>query len=367
MLPDASRWWTEGAKLLGVPADQCSARNSAVVAGDRSISYAEIVRRGDLTRTFTADELAQDADQARLGAPPHRAQNRRDRHSREDERHGALRDRRGRRRHGLCAAKDSADAQRREACVRSTIPLPRSVKGYISSLALEDPSNTVPGWVMVFADSYPAAIRAADLVKVDWAAGDGANVSEQDVLDHGAKQIADPKGGVLLVDDAGLDAAFRGANSTLEQTYTTSSVLHVQLEPVNALAFEKDGIFEIHTGNQWQSLILPVLAKALGLPQERIVMRTYSLGGGFGRRLNGDYAVPAALAAKALGKPVKMVLTRPDDMRFDSFRSPSIQTLRMAFACRRQGRGDGASRVRRLAYGGHGAGLHGEGVTWHAL
>ena len=55
------------------------------------------------------------------------------------------------------------------------------------------------------------------------------------------------------------------------------------------------------------------------------------LGGGFGRRLNGDYAVPAALASKALGKPVKMVLTRADDMRFDSFRSPSVQTLRMAF------------------------------------
>jgi isoquinoline 1-oxidoreductase subunit beta len=134
------------------------------------------------------------------------------------------------------------------------------------------------------------------------------------------------------VDDQGLDAAFRSASSTLERTYTTSSVLHAQLEPVNALAFEKDGIFEIHTGNQWQSLILPVLAQALGLPQERVVMRTYSIGGGFGRRLNGDYAVPAALSAKALGKPVKMMLTRPDDMRFDSFRSPSIQTLRMAFA-----------------------------------
>ena len=50
-------------------------------------------------------------------------------------------------------------------------------------------------------------------------------------------------------------------------------------------------------------------------------MRTYPIGGGFGRRLNGDYAVPAALAAKALGKPVKLVLTRPDDMRFNSFRS----------------------------------------------
>ena len=48
----------EGARLLGVPAHQCVARNGAVVAGDRSISYAEIIQRGDLRRTFTADELA---------------------------------------------------------------------------------------------------------------------------------------------------------------------------------------------------------------------------------------------------------------------------------------------------------------------
>jgi CO/xanthine dehydrogenase Mo-binding subunit len=157
-------------------------------------------------------------------------------------------------------------------------------------------------------------------------------VSEQDVLDHGAKQISDSSGGTLLVDDPGLDAAFQSATSTLERTYTTASVLHGQLEPVNALAFEKDGTFEIHAGTQWQSLILPVLAKALSRPQEEILLRTYALGGGFGRRLNGDYTVPAALAAKALGMPVKMVLTRADDMRFDSFRSPSIQTLRMAFA-----------------------------------
>jgi CO/xanthine dehydrogenase Mo-binding subunit len=85
----------------------------------------------------------------------------------------------------------------------------------------------------------------------------------------------------------------------------------------------EDGIFEIHTGNQWQTLILPVLSKALGLPQERIVLRTYDLGGGFGRRLNGDYAVPAALAAKALGKPVKMVLTRPDDTQNEGANQPS--------------------------------------------
>ena len=319
-----------GAKLLGVPADQCHARNSSVVAADRSISYADIVSRGDLTRTFTADELAN----MPIKAPSER---------RLIGRNTPVLDIPAKTNgtaiygidanvEGMVYARPKIPPTRNGAKVRSIDDsAAQKVKGYISSLVLEDPSDSVPGWVMVFASSYPAAIRAADLVQVDWTAGNAANVSERDVLDHGVAQIADPNGGVLLVDDQDLDAAFKGANSTLERTYTTNSVMHYQLEPVNALAFEKDGIFEIHTGNQWQSLILPVLAKALGRPQEKIVLRQYFLGGGFGRRLNGDYTVPAALAAKALGKPVKLVLTRADDSRFDSFRSPSIQKLRMAF------------------------------------
>lgn len=103
------------------------------------------------------------------------------------------------------------------------------------------------------------------------------------------------------------------------------------MEPLNALAVEHGDVMEIHTGNQWQSLILPQLALALGRDESKVVMRTYPMGGGFGRRLNGDYAIPAALAAQALGRPVKMILTREDDARFDSPRSASVQTLRMAF------------------------------------
>ena len=319
-----------GAKLLGVSANRCQARNSVIVAGNRSISYGEIVGRGDLTRTFTPSELAQlpikPASERRLIG---RAVAAIDIPSKTN---GAARYGIDAAVEGMIYARPKIPPTRNGARVRSIDnSAAKKVKGYIKSLVLEDPSNTVPGWVMVFASSYPDAIRAADLVNVEWIAGEGVNVSERDILDHGAMQIADPNGGALLVDDEGLDATFQRASSTLVQTYTTSSVLHAQLEPVNALALEKDGIFEIHTGNQWQTLILPVLAQALGVPQERIVMRTYSIGGGFGRRLNGDYAVPAALAAKALAKPVKMILTRPDDMRFNSFRSPSIQTLRMAF------------------------------------
>jgi CO/xanthine dehydrogenase Mo-binding subunit len=319
-----------GAKLFGVSPSQCLAREGAVFAANQSISYGEIVSRGELKRKFAPDELAH--------LPIKPAAERRLIGQKTDaldipaKINGMTRYGIDAAVEGMIYARPRIPPTRYGSVVRAVDDsAAKRVKGYLTSLVLQDPSNIVPGWVVVCATSYPAAIRAADLVKVDWAPGDSAQVSEQDILDHGARQIAATQGGALLVDDPGIDSAFRAAGSTLERIYTTASVLHAQLEPMTALAFEKDGRFEIHTGSQNQSLTLTMLSRALDLPQERIIMRTYPIGGGFGRRLNGDYAVPAALAAKALGKPVKLVLTRPDDMRFDSFRSPSIQTLRMAF------------------------------------
>ncbi len=184
---------------------------------------------------------------------------------------------------------------------------------------------------MVYAESFTIANRAADLVKVKWQSGPSANVSERDFQQRAAELIADPNGGALLVDDPGVDALFVSAKRKIERTYTTATAMHFALEPINALAFEKNGVFEIHTGNQWQSAILPVLAKALGRSQDKIVICSYLIGGAFGRRLDGDYAVAAALAAKAVGRPVKMICTREDDMRFDCPRSASTQVLHVAW------------------------------------
>jgi CO/xanthine dehydrogenase Mo-binding subunit len=320
----------EGAKLLGVSPEVCVARNGVVEAGSKSIAYGDIVARGDLHRTYSAEQLKDmpikpaaerrliGRDTTAIDVPP--------------KTNGEARYGLDARVDGMIYARPKIPPTRNDSKVVSIDDsAAKSVPGYIQSLALDDPSGTAPGWVMVYADSFAAANRAADLVKVDWRSGEAANASEQDLQRRATQLIADPKGGALVVDDPGVDAAFASAKRTLERTYTTSTVMHFSLEPINALALEKDGVFEIHTGNQWQSLILPVLAQALGRSQDTIVLRSYLLGGGFGRRLNGDYAVPAALAAKAIGKPVKMVCTRPDDMRFDSPRSPSVQVVRMAF------------------------------------
>lgn len=320
----------EAAKLLGVPKGACRARAGVVSGGGRSITYAQIVRRGNLSRSYSADELKKmpvkkPADRRLIGVETKAIDV-------PSKTNGGAYYGIDAEVEGMVHARPKIPPTRNGSKVVSIDDsAAKEVKGYIKSIALDDPSGTVPGWVMVFADSFVSASRAADKVKVVWTSDDTANVSEQDVLDHGAKQIENPAGGSLVVADEGVDAAFANAKSTLERTYTTATVLHFQLEPLNALAFEKNGIWEIHTGNQWQSLILPVLAKALGVGEEKVVLRTYLLGGGFGRRLNGDYAVPAALAAKAIGKPVKMICTRADDARFDSVRSPSIQRVRMAF------------------------------------
>ena len=320
----------EGAKLLGANPLNCKARNGAVRANGRSILYGDIVAHGNMRRAFTPEQLL---------AIPIKAPGERRLIGRDTMALDVPSKTNGTGRYGIDAivegmvfARPKIPPTRYDSKVVSIDDSgAKHLPGYIRSLALDDPSGIAPGWVMVCAESFATANQAADLVKVTWKSGDAAHVSERDIQNRAAELIANPKGGAMLVEDAGVDAAFTAARQKLERTYTTSTVMHFALEPVNALAFEKDGVFEIHTGNQWQSLILPVLAKALGRSQDKIVLRTYLLGGGFGRRLEGDYMVPAALAAKAIGKPVKMICTRADDMRFDCPRSPSTQVLRMAF------------------------------------
>jgi CO/xanthine dehydrogenase Mo-binding subunit len=320
----------EGAKLLGISPQTCTARDSVVHAGGRSISYGDIVARGNLPRTFTSEQL---------GKIPIKTPDKRRLIGRDSLALDVPSKVNGTGRYGLDAAVEGMIYARPKIpptrydsrVVSIDDSAAKRVPGYLKSIALDDPSGTVPGWVMVFANSFVVANRAADLVKVTWSSGKAATVFEKDIQTRSAELIANPKGGSFLVDDPGVDTALASAKHKIDRTYTTSTVMHFALEPVNALAFERDGVFEIHTGNQWQTLILPVLAKALGRSQDKIVLRSYLLGGGFGRRLDGDYAVPAALAAKAIGKPVKMVCTRADDMRFDCPRSPSTQVLRMAW------------------------------------
>ena len=318
------------AALMGVEAASCEARDGRVVSGEQSLSFGEIVSRGDVSRGFTDEELQ---------AMPVKAPSER------------------RLIGGNVAALDIPEKSRGEAVYGLDTELPgmvyahplmpptrygsriqsiddsaaKSIPGYLQTVTINDPSETIQGWALVIAEDFPAAIKAADAVSVSWDPGETASVGEDDLFAEGARLCADKSSGALVVNDGDVDGAQAAATSTLSATYRTGTVLHFTLEPQNALVEFKDGTCHIHGGNQWQSLILPTLAKALELPESSIVIHQYYLGGGFGRRLFGDQMIPAALAARQLDRPVKLIFQRPHDSRFDCVRSPSVVTFDATF------------------------------------
>ena len=107
--------------------------------------------------------------------------------------------------------------------------------------------------------------------------------------------------------DGDPDAAFGSAAKVLEAEYTTSINIHAPMEPMNATAEFKGDIRHIYSGNQFATRSGAIAAGAAGIDPKIVVMHQMWLGGGFGRRLDADMVVPAVQAAKAIGKPVKVI------------------------------------------------------------
>ncbi len=312
-----------GAALLGVDSADCDAVDGYVVAGDQKIAFGRIVSDGDVSKTFSDEEFAalpikSAADRRLIG--------------KDIAAHDIPAKSKGEAVYGL-------DAELPNMVYAHPLMPPtrygsritdiddteaKNIPGYLQTIQLKDPSEVIQGWALVIAESFPAAMNAAAAIKVDWDAGPTAAVNESDIFAEGAALVEDENSGVLVVDDGDVAAARDNAAARHSSTYRTASALHFPLEPANALVEFKDGQCHIHSGNQWQSLILPYLATALQLAETDIVIHQYYLGGGFGRRLFGDQMIPAALAARELDRPVKLVFSRAEDSRFDCIRSPSV-------------------------------------------
>ncbi|MCV2884507.1 molybdopterin-dependent oxidoreductase [Aestuariibacter sp. AA17] len=312
-----------GAKHLGVSKGDCIAKDSQIVCGNNRVSFATLIKEHAFNKQISADALKEYPIKSRqhyaiigkqsqaLDIPP--------------------------KVNGTAVYGIDVEIPNM-LYARPVVPPTRfgnkvkhvddtdakAIKGYKGYKILTDPSGWLEGWVAVYATHYPAAIKAVDSIRVTYHPNPKADVSEADMQEHGHALISQPENGALLVDVGSTHEAQSKHSKHIEATYTTSTALHFQLEPVNAIAEFKDGTWHLHSGNQWQSLTLPEVAKALEVDQANVVIHQYYLGGGFGRRLFGDYIIPAALAAKAMNQPVKMIFTREDDAYFDQPRSPSV-------------------------------------------
>jgi len=122
--------------------------------------------------------------------------------------------------------------------------------------------------------------------------------------------------------------AFDAAAKKIEAEYELPFVAHTTMEPPNCTAHVHDGKCEIWAPTQNPGGMATALASALQIPPSAITIHITLIGGGFGRRLNVDYGVEAAVISKAAGAPVKVVWTREDDVRHDFYRPMSHHRLR---------------------------------------
>ena len=320
-----------GARMMGVAPAACRVEGSRVFSGAASVTFAEIIQAGAVSRSFSQEEL----DALPIKTPSERTIVGRDVPALDvpAKSDGTAQYGLDIHRPGMVYGIPLVPPTRYGAQVRGIDEsAAESLPGYLGAVRIEDPTSTLQGWVVVAAETMPVALKAAKAVQVDWQPGDTAGVSEADLSAEGLRLAQEPSSGTLVVDDGDVDAARATAASQLNATYRTATALHFTLEPQNAVVeFDDAGQCHIYAGNQWQSLILPLLAQVLDLPETDIIIHQQYLGGGYGRRLFGDQMIPAVLASRTLGRPLKLIFDRETDSRFDCARSPTVCTFAASF------------------------------------
>ncbi|MBT5032110.1 MAG: xanthine dehydrogenase family protein molybdopterin-binding subunit, partial [Proteobacteria bacterium] len=128
------------------------------------------------------------------------------------------------------------------------------------------------------------------------------------------------------------DTAFDSADRQITSEYLCDYVYHAQMEPLNATAFVNAAgdRAEIWCGTQAQSLTIMAVASVLDTTTDRIKLNQLLLGGGFGRRaeLEPTYVIEAVQLSRQIGKPVKVIWSREDDLRNGWFRPATAQLMR---------------------------------------
>ena len=125
------------------------------------------------------------------------------------------------------------------------------------------------------------------------------------------------------------------AAATFEAEYLCDYAYHAQMEPLNGVASVSSAgdSAEVWCGTQSQTMALEATANVLGIDRSKVKLHDMLIGGGFGRRgpRDMDFLVDAVLLSKAIGKPVKSMWTREDDIRNGRFRPLSAHLLKAGF------------------------------------
>jgi isoquinoline 1-oxidoreductase beta subunit len=182
------------------------------------------------------------------------------------------------------------------------------------------------GGVAVLADNTWAAMQGKKKLKIEW------EKSPHSVWNSEAykKELQETarKPGKVVRENGNVDAAFAKGGKIVEAEYYAPMLAHAAMEPPAALAVYKDGKVEAWAATQNPQGARDAIAQAVGLKKEDVTVNVTLLGGGFGRKSFPDFAVEAAVLSKKTGKPVKVVWSREDDIKFDVYHSVAAMYMK---------------------------------------
>jgi isoquinoline 1-oxidoreductase beta subunit len=185
--------------------------------------------------------------------------------------------------------------------------------------------------VAVIAESTWTAFKGVRALKPQWSAPRIASTSGE--IEKALDAALDGPGANVIhpEDRPALRAAFEASPRKVEAVYQTAFLAHAALEPMNTTAQVTADKVELWSPTQVPTRVRRAVASALNRPVDQVVLHVTLLGGGFGRRLQADYAMQAAqVAAQADGAPVQLIWTREEDVSHDFYRKAVRSRYRAA-------------------------------------
>lgn len=195
------------------------------------------------------------------------------------------------------------------------------------ALAIDGVTHVVPldRAVIVVATSFWSAERGAAALRPDWLDGADAGLDSATISARLQGALDDP--GLVAAESGDPTAAAARVVRTVSLDYQVPPLAHAALEPPNATVAIAPGRVEVWAPTQAQQAAREAVAAALGRPAGQVEIHTTLAGGSFGRNLDVTVIVQAALAARAAGRPVKLIWSRPQDIRHDSYRPPAATRI----------------------------------------
>jgi isoquinoline 1-oxidoreductase beta subunit len=173
------------------------------------------------------------------------------------------------------------------------------------------------GGVAVIADSTWAAFQGRKKLKIEW--NNGANASHDSEAYKKELLATARQPGKVVRNIGDVDAVFAKGGRIVDAEYYVPLLAHATMEPPVALAEYKNGKVECWVPTQNPQAVQDTVAGAVGIKPEDVTCHVTLLGGGFGRKSKPDYVAEAAILSKKTGKPIKLVWSREDDLRFDYY------------------------------------------------